>query len=214
MFKEKMIKLVQPTALQNVFMQLTEGNNKIILWQASDAGDNKNSMHVKLGQINSALDEMTFYPQKGEFFFNPHMCIYFFGYRRTTIFKASIRYHSRVKLVIKLPTEVMLTNSRKEERDDYYLSKTVIHYTHNPKINSSLERMYHHSRLIDLSPTGLSFKSSKGNVVRFRKGEHIWIRSPLKEHHYLVEGEIRYVTPVLDLTTRERYLRVGVNYIN
>jgi hypothetical protein len=214
MFKDKMIKLVQQTELQTIFMQLTEGNNKIVLWQSNEKGGSKNSIHVKLGPVNSCMEEMTFYPFRGEFDFYPHSPIYFLGYRRTTIFKASFNYYSKNKIIINLPTEVMLNNSRKEEREIFHLNKTTIHYTHNPNFNSGLERMYQHSRLLDMSSTGLSFKSPLINVLRFKRGERIWIRSPLKSNNYLVQGEIRHVTPVSDLTTREKYLRVGVAYPN
>ena len=141
MFKEKMIKLLEPTALEIVFMQLKEGNNKIILWQSSAGGNNKNSINVRLGQVNSTKGEMTFFPMKGEFAFHPDNEIYFFGYRRTTIFKATIRHYSKIKLVINLPTEVLLNNSRKEERQDYYQNQTMIHYTFNSAMNSGLERL-------------------------------------------------------------------------
>lgn len=205
MLIEKMILLNEPEKLTSVFMHLTSKPNKILLWQNVQTKGRRICQNARIGLINISQEEMSLYPSHGEFFFQHHSYLYFFGFNRTTIFKAPVLYHSRLKLVLRLPKQLMIANSRGEGREDFSHSNKLLYYTHN----SFTDQPYMSSKLLDLSPKGLAFRSSLHNVVRFKKGDRLWIRSPKKESE-LLEGEVCNVTKVSETMSQQNYWRVGV----
>lgn len=207
MIRDRMILLDDPSKLANVFLHLTSRPNKVLIWQNIQGKGKRVCQGARIGAINLSQDEMALYPKNGEFLFHHHSYLYFFGYNRTTIFKAPILYHSRLKLVLRLPKQLMLANSRNEAREDHSVSNKYVYYTHNSYTNQP----YHSSKLLDLSPKGLSFRSSLHNVVRFKKGDRLWIRSPFTESE-LLEGEVSNVTKVSESISHQNFWRIGVRF--
>ena len=205
MFRDRMILLNDPIKLANVFLHLTSKPNRILIWQNIHEKGKRVCQGARIGSINISQEEMALYPRQGEFFFHHHSYLYFFGHNRTTIFKAPILYHSRLKLVLRLPKQLMLSNSRDGVREDYTLSNKHVFYTHHSYTNQP----YISSKLLDLSPKGLAFRSSFHNVVRFKKGDRLWIRSPFTESE-LLEGEVSNVSKVSESISHQNFWRVGV----
>ncbi|WP_408097777.1 hypothetical protein ACJVC5_02360 [Peredibacter sp. HCB2-198] len=205
MIQERMILLEDPLQLTSVFQHLTSRPNKVLIWQNIQGKGKRVCQSARIGAINLSQEEMALYPKNGEFLFHHHSYLYFFGFNRTTIFKAPILYHSRLKLVLRLPKQLMLANSRNEVREDLSLSHKFVFYTHN----SFTDQPYISSKLLDLSPKGLAFRSSLHNVVRFKKGDRLWIRSPFTGRE-LLEGEVSNVTKVSESISHQNFWRIGV----
>lgn len=210
---ENMIRLDHSSNLGNVFTQLNDEKNKLLLWQPAQGHQGMISSYVRIAQLSLHQDEMTFYPMKGSFEFNPHRYIYFLGFKRTTIFKAPILYHSSLKMVIKLPKEIMMRNGRTSERQGLGPEGSMLEYCHNPLNGTNVSNLFLHSKVIDSSSEGISFRSSLTNIVKFKKGDFIWFKSAQKDELILKEGEIRHVTHVMDHMTHEKYVRVGVKIL-
>lgn len=210
MLVDKMIKVEGTEPLQKVFAHLSGGSGKILLWQGIHESGQRLCQYARIAQLSVPGDEMTLYPLKGTFGFRHHSFIYFFGLKRTTIFKASILYHSPLKLVIRLPKLLMMANSRIQERREFSTGEKLLHYTHCGQDSGNVSPLYNHSYLIDASANGLSFRSSVNNVVRFKKGDRLWMKSPFIQDG-LLEGEVKYTSHVKNLG-QEDYLRVGVKF--
>lgn len=207
MIQNKMILLDDPTRVMNVFLHLNSRPNKILLWQNVQGKGRRICQNARIGLINSANQEMSLYPTGRDFSFLHHSYLYFFGFNRTTIFKASILYHSQFKIVIRLPKQLMLANSRTKSREDVSLQDRFIFYTHH----SYSDQPYLSSKLLDISDEGLSFRSSVHNIVRFKKGDRLWMRSPFHETR-LLEGEVCNISKFSETHSQQNFLRVGVRY--
>lgn len=204
-----MVSLSCPTSLNPLLLQLQHHPQDLLLWQNVAEGP-RTSHFARLGRIDLAREEMTFFPKVGEEFgFHGRSYLYSYAKGRTTIFKSTILYHSRIKLVIRLPRLVMVANIRNAVRQ--VTPDRYVHYSHSNRSHPDLLQLYLNSKLLDLSPTGLAFKSSITNVVKFAKGERIWMRSPFGDNGAF-DGVVKHVTPVRGERTEE-YLRIGVSFL-
>lgn len=205
MLKDQLIRLDDPAQLSNVFLHIYQKPNRILLWQNIEEKGQRICQNARINKVLLSQDEMILYPAKGEFNFSPHRYLYFFGFNRTTIFKSPILYHSRLKMVLRLPKEVLLANSRGEKRMEFLQSERSIELIHH----AYQEHPFALMKLLDLSSGGFSFKSSFHNVLRFKKKDRIWVRS-LSDDQMLLEGEVRNVTKVHEEAYPNPYWRIGV----
>lgn len=209
MTKNHMVPLDSPTSLNPLFLQLQQITQDILLWQNIAEGQ-RTSQVARVGPIDLQKGEMTFYPRSGnDFKFHGRSYLYSYAKRRTTIFKSTILYQTPLKLIIRLPPRVMVANIREAER--LALSDRNIHYSHDDRSSPDLRQLFLNSKLLDLSPGGLAFKSSVNSVVRFVRGQRVWMKSPFGDEG-TVEGEIRHITRVQG-ERHEDFLRVGVRFV-
>lgn len=202
---QNMTRLNEPDELVNVLSHLNSRPNKILLWQNVNGKERRITQNARISKILFPQDEMILNPTRGEFQFHFGSYIYFFGLNRTTIFKATVLYHSRLKLVIRLPKQIMLANSRTEIREDLSMKDRMIELIHHAHTSSP----FFISKLLDRSQNGFSFRSSLNNIVSFKKKDRIWVRS-LRFDGQLDEGEVSHVTKQIDGITALSYWRVGV----
>ncbi|MCM2351553.1 MAG: hypothetical protein NDI69_16135 [Bacteriovoracaceae bacterium] len=205
MLKNRLIRLDDPAQLSNVFLHIHQKPNKILLWQNIEEKGQRIRQNARINKVLLSQEEMILYPSEGEFNFSHHRYLYFFGFNRTTIFKSPILYHSRIKMVLRLPKEVLLDNSRLEKRKEFIQSERSIELIHH----AYREHPFVLMKLLDLSSRGFSFRSSFHNVLRFKKKDRIWVRS-LFDDQMLLEGEVRNVTKVQEEAYPTPYWRIGV----
>jgi hypothetical protein len=207
---DDMISINSFGSISNLFIHMTATPCRVTLWQNID-NIHRVRAFARLAKIDVEAEEIEFTPRKGVFDFKSAIPLYFWGKRSNTIFKTNIRYNSDLKIVIKLPKDIMIQDSRSEPRLNYTSEELYVQYMYGGQRDSNLDYMKLKSRLLDLSDNGLSFKSSLNNIVRFREGDKLRIESTSQDKKFM-DSHISYITTVLDPKTMQRYYRVGVKF--
>ena len=191
---------------------LTKSNSQITLWQRPIDDVKRISQKAILVKINEHHNELEFLSKRGEFRFSSKLPLYLVSANRMIILKSFIIYNSLQKLVIKIPSLLMLKNSRQNPRQNYAGKEVYIEYSHGTEKDFSHDYKFHKAKLLDLGSQGLSFKSSKNNIIRFNKGDKIFIRSDEEGLMSEITGHVLYVDKDLSKAKADNYYRIGITF--
>ena len=97
MLMDEMIELVNSQNIKTLITRLARMKNQITLWQnPKDERRLWKTVHIKKYDLKT--NEIQFYPKVGMFEFDVRYPIYFYSYKRTTIFKRNIYYKKQHSL--------------------------------------------------------------------------------------------------------------------
>lgn len=205
MFQDEMVEIEKSDKIQNLFVNLLREKNKIVLWQNID-NIHRIKKAVCFRKFDTKKSELEFLPKKGQFKFDVQLPIYFYSKKKTTIFKNGIFFNSQFNLIVKAPELVMLKNIRKEKRESCLNSLVSFMFGEDNYGRDS----WFKAKMIDRSAGGFSFKTSIGNVIKFKVGQKLQFKFDSMEIY--VEGKI--VNVVSYFEDGKKFKRISVRKLS
>lgn len=202
---EQMVEVEGFDSIQNLFANLAQTRNRIILWQ-NLGGPSRIKGYAGFKKVDLKNSELIFLPRKGFFEFNGNLPIYFYSQRRTAIFKNSIFYNSHHQIVIKMPEFLLLKNLRQESREPF---NEMVSFMFGEDNNG--KESWFKSEMIDRSVGGFSFKSSINNVIKFKAGQKIEFKFNGMPNYRT--GEIVNISPYVSSQLDQKFLRISVKML-
>lgn len=165
---DEMVEVDQTQKIQCLFINLLKIKNRILLWQ--NCSEVKRVMkHVQFRKYDASKSELIFWPKDGLFSFDAKKPVYFYSYKRTTIFKNMIYFNSNYNLVIKTPGLILLKNIRKDDRQNVEGQLVSFMFGEDNIGRGS----WFKAKMIDRSQGGFSFISSLSNIIKFKPGQKL-----------------------------------------
>lgn len=210
MDKQRLKEIVAEDEILTLLYHLKKPSSKITLWQKLDS--TRITQSASLVKVNLRNHEMEFFPRVGTFGFSSQLPLYFVSSNRLVIFKCSIKYNTNFKIVVTNPETLMLKDDRLYPRENYKEYKTAIQYGYGSNKNYILDHQLLKSKLLDLSSRGLAFKVSRNNIIKFRTGENIFIKTENMSNNDLINAKINYIQKHIETESKAEYYRVGVKF--
>lgn len=204
MLKDEMVKIDHTEKIEVYLKNLVRRKNNILLWQNVDNIRRVRS-RVRLKRVDLKNGEIIFVPQQGIFSFDSKLPVYFYAKLRTGLFKNMIFFNSVHRIVVKLPDMLLLKNMRQIPRDIVQDEMADILM----KANNFNRMPRFRAILIDRSPNGFAFKSSYGNVVKFKVGDQLEFK-----FSGMADFLNAMVVGVIEMSTSEgKYFRISVKRV-
>ncbi len=209
---EQMKEIIGLSEIQYLISHLSKANSQITLWQKLDDYHKRVSHKAILVKFHELQSELEFIPKRGDFKFSSKYPLYLVSAHRLILLKAQIAYNSNSKLIIKIPNYLLIKESRTEVREEFRNKDVYIEYTHTPEKDLFLEHQFHRAKLLDLSSSGLAFRSSKNNIVRFQKGDKLFIRTENEQGGKFVQAHVHYIDRQWEKLGISEFYRIGLRY--
>lgn len=179
--------------------------NQVLLWQRDEQGLKRHVQQARIALVNKEKGEIiinsdTYFTATKD---NP---LYVFDNARQVVFKADIREMGPNQIILQFPQSLILPNTRLEERMNFLAQRIYVQFTHS----LDLEEL-HKVQIIDVSPNGISFKTSIGKNFGLQKEDRIWIK--LYQDEELAEATVKHLTTMKN-GSHDQYIQVGVKFNN
>lgn len=194
--------------MKKVVLSFEGQRYKVMVWQKDEEGVKRNVQDATLSGINWDKNEITV-DSEHAFTSALENAIYVFNDRRQVVFKATILNILANKMVLKFPESLILPNTRTEDRTSFFNQKIFLHFSLQEDVKASEMDKLHKVQIIDLSPSGVSFKASVDKNFGLQRGDRIWLK--LSQSDELTQGTVMHMT-VMKKGCSDQYVQVGVKF--
>lgn len=182
--------------------------NTVLLWQKDELGLKR---HIQEARISMVFKDKREIVVNSDTIFTAvrENSLYIFDGQRQIVFKAEIKELLPLQMTLRFPESLIIPNSRHEERINFLNQKIFMHFSLHKDVKPTDLEEIHKVQVIDVSPNGISFKSSIEKNFGLRNGDRIWIK--LYQDEELTEGIVKHLT-LMKGGTHEQFLQIGVKF--
>lgn len=185
--------------------------HKVLLWQKDEQGMKRHIQEARISLVNKEKGEIIFHSE-APFTAMKDTPLYVFDSSRQVVFKAVISDLKPTQMVSQFPLSLMLPNSRLEERMNFFGQKIYLHFSHRQDVKpTDIEDLYK-VQVVDVSPNGISFKTTIEKTFGLQKGDRIFIKL-YQDDEQLTEGIVKHLTTA-KAGSNDQYLQIGVQFQN
>jgi hypothetical protein len=186
----------------------------VVLWQY----DHEKKRILKNAQIfkfDESNNEIFFTPKKNIFNLDLNKYLYCLYKERAMVFKGKIGFCSNYKLAIEFPKQILVEESRQDQRLDPTKGQVHLNFNFGSKNNIKLNHFPFSTILNDYSFGGLSFITNVFHISKFHVGD-IMIFKLGHDKDQIKEGRVVHISKTeptyMSNSYQQQQYKIGIEY--